>query len=560
MKKNQLSLLRIFITLFCGLGLAQSVSAATFSASPSTGSYTVGQTITVTVKLNSSGQAINAGEATVTFTSASLQFVSVSSSGSIFKYWPIDPAIRGSSSVVFSGGLPSPGYTGSSGTVVRITFTAKAAGTATVAFSGAKILANDGLGTDLYTGQGSASYTISSSSKPAAPSPTPEVPDRPTPSVSSSSHPDQSTWYRDAVAKITWTKPSGIQGVSYTVNQEKTTVPDEVVDSTGTTTELNIPSDGTWYLHLRGKYSTGWSSTVHYALHLDRTPPEVFTPIITQDRGLSDPSPVLTFSTTDSVSTIAKFVYAVDGGKGLEATSPVELVGIAAGAHTIIVTAFDQAGNIREGKVSLTVEGYASPTITYISTPLLLLDPLVIRGTANVNDTITLYVNDQVVGQAVAGPGDAAAAPGVTLKVPWSFTTDKIFRPGTFTVTATATSTSGQVSATTDPKEVRVNGKALTLNGRAIATISVVTPLIFFIILLLLLISGVMAKLVMSLIILHRRQDIAEEELETLRAVNKRQSINKQQLESALVQIEQDLEGIPSRRASSKRRTKKRSR
>ncbi len=541
--------------------LARTVTAATFSAAPTTGSYTVGQSVPVTVRLNSSGAAINAGEATVTWTPTTLQFVSVSSTGSIFKYWPIDPSARGTSSVVFSGGLPSPGFTGSAGTVLRISFLAKAAGTATVSFTGGKILANDGLGTDLYTGQGSATYTIAVASKPTTPPPAPEVPNRPTPAVSSSSHSDQSSWYREPEVKLAWTKPNGLRGVSYSVTQDPTTTPDDQVDSTGATTTITLPSDGIWYFHLHGKYDSGWSATSHFALRLDRTPPETFTPVVVQDRGLSDPTPSLTFATTDTPSGIAKYTYAVDGGAAVPATSPTDLSGLSAGKHTVVVTAYDQAGNIREGQASLSIEGYTAPTITFVSTPLLLFEPLVVRGTANIGDTITVYVNNQAVGQVVAGPSDAVAAPGVTLRVPWSFTTDKLFRPGTFAVTATATSKDGQVSAATDPRQVRVNGQALTLNGRPIATFSIITPIVVLFISLLLTIAAIMARLGLAVWMMHRHEDTAEEELETLREVNKRQSISRQQLDSALIQIEQDLDGgRPARRSSARRRPKKRSR
>lgn len=542
-----------------GLLLAGSVSAATFVASPTSGSFTVGQSITVTVKLNSAGQAINAGEATVTWTPATLQFVSVSSSSSIFKYWPIDPVVRGTATVVFSGGLPSPGFNGSAGTVVRLSFRAKATGTATVNISGARILANDGFGTDLYTGQSAATYTIKAGAT-SAPT-TSDVPNRPTPAVSSTSHPDQSTWYTLAEAKLAWTKPNGLQGVSFALTDNAATVPDEAVETSGTATTVTLPKDGTWFFHLRGKYDSGWSATSHFALHLDRTAPEAFTPVIVQDRGATDPTPVLTFTTTDSVSGIAKYLVSIDGDAGVEATSPTDLSGIKAGAHTVTVVAYDQAGNTTTGTASLVVEGYPAPTITFVSTPLLLLDPLVVRGTANIGDTITIYVNNQMIGHAVAGPGDASAAPGVTLRVPWTFTADTLFRPGAFTVTATATSTDGRTSVTTDPRQVRVNGQALTLNGRPIATLSVVTPIIVLVILLLVLISGVMTRLIISIVILHRREEVAEEELETLRDINQRQTIGRQQLDSALLQIEEDLEEGPTPRpVPSRRRPKKRPR
>lgn len=535
--------------------------AATLSVSPGSGSYTIGQTITATVRVNTAGQPINAGEGTVTWTPATLQFVSISASGSIFKYWPIDPVVRGTSSAMFSGGLPSPGYTGSAGTILRLVFTAKAVGTATIGFSGGKILANDGLGTDVYTGQGAATYTITAATKPTPVPPAPEVPNRPTPAVTSTTYPDQATWYREADVKLAWTKPSGLTGVSYEVTADQGTIPDDRIDTTNTSTTVTLPSDGTWYFHLRGKYEAGWSATQHYALHFDRTPPETFTPTVVQDRGPSDPTPILTFSTTDKTSGIARYTYTVDGGQAVDASSPTDIAGITAGDHTVVVTAIDLAGNIREATVNFSITGYTAPTITSVSTSLLLLDPLVVHGTANLGDTITVYVNGRVAGQVVAGPNDVSAAPGVTLRVPWSFTTDALFRPGTFTVTATATSPDGQVSATTDPQTVRVTGRALSINGRPIATWSVVTPVAVLVLSLLAAIIAVFSRLALAVWMMHRRVDRVEEEIEALRDVNQQQSINRQQLDTALIQIEEDLDdGKARRRTTAKLRPKKRTR
>ncbi len=549
----------VFLLALVGLaGLVRSANAATLSFSPASGSYPVGQTFVVTLRLNSSDQAINASEGTVTWSGSTLQLVSVSASGSIFKYWPVDPVARGQASLIYSGGLPSPGYQGSAGTVLRITFQAKAVGASTVQISAGKILANDGLGTNVYSGQSAVTYTISAAAKPT---PAPEVPNRPTPVATSSTHPDQTGWYRDAEVKLTWARPNGLRGVSYTVTADQSTTPDDTFDSASGAAAVTLPSDGIWYFHLRGKYDSGWSATNHYALHLDRTPPLDFTPQVKQDRGPGDPTPELIFVTTDSLSGVAKYTYTVDGGPAVEAASPVDLADAGAGTHTIVVTAYDQAGNVREEIVQLVMVGYTAPTITSVSTPLLLLDPLVVRGTANSGDTITVYVNGQAVGQVVVGPSDASAAPGVNLRLPWGFTTEKIFRPGTFNVTATATSADGQVSVATDPRQVRVNGQALTLNGRPIATFSVVTPLAVLVLSLLLTVLAVMARLVVAVWMMHRRTATAAEELEMLRDVNRQQSISRVQLDQALVQIEEDLDGDkPARRPPSRRRSAKRTR
>lgn len=542
---------------FAGITSAQ---AATLYLSPSSGSYTLGQTIGVVVRLNADGQAINASEGTVTWSKDKLQFVSLSAAGSIFKYWPIDPAVQGQSTAIFSGGLPSPGYRGSSGTVMRLTFRAKSAGQATVRISGAKILANDGSGTDVLSGQGAASYTISAATQPV-PTPTPSVPNRPTPTVSSISHPDQSKWYREPNVTIQWTRPSGLIGASYSVTTDPNTIPDEKSDSNQTTVVVPLTADGTWYVHVRGQYAGGWSGTAHFAVHLDRLPPETFIPTISQDRGLSDPTPELQFTTTDATSGVALYTYTVDDGSATEAVSPVVLESLLPGSHRVLVVAGDRAGNEREGTVEFTTVGYTPPVIVSVSSPLILLDPLVVRGTANAGDKITVYVNNQPVGQAIAGAVDPSADTTTITPVPWALTVDKLFRPGQYEVTATATSSTGQTSVRTDPQALHITGRAFLMNGHPVAAISVITPLAITLLSILVAIVAVMTRLIMVSLIMHRRERTAEEELEILRQVNNQQGINRQQLDHALKQIEEDLEGkVPTLPQSTNRHGKRRGR
>lgn len=531
--------------------------AATLNIAPSSGTYLVGQAVTVTLRVNTAGQSINASEATLTWTPETLQFVSVSAAGSIFKYWPVDPVVRGSSTIIYSGGLANPGYTGGAGTILRVSLRAKAVGKGTVTISGGKVLANDGQGTDLYTGAGSATYSITAASTPTTAPTTPSVPNRPTPVVSSPTFPDQSAWYRDAVATLNWTKPAGALGFNWELTASPATVPSETVALTTTTTTQTLAGDGTWYFHLRAKYADGWSSTAHYSLHLDRTPPESFTPTVEQDRGSSDPSPMIVFSTTDKNSGVSGYTYSVDGGEAQDAVSPVDMSGVAPGQHTVTISAHDAAGNVREAQVSLTVTGYPAPVITSVSSPLLLLDPLVVRGTANAGDTVTVYVNGQEAGKVVAGTADRnQQTDGITVHLPWVLTSDFLFRPGLYHITATATAPDGQTSVATDSRDVRVVGHSVMINGRPIATYSIATPIAVLALSILVLIFAVMAKLGLSVWLMHRHEHEVEEEIDVLRDLNRNQGLSRQQIESALAQLENDLERPvqPVRKRSSRKR------
>lgn len=541
-----------------GIAIATTAQAATLGFSPASGSHAVGQSWTVTASVNAAGQAINASEGTITWTTSTLSLKSISTSGSIFQFWAIQPSGSDATGrVIFSGGLPSPGYSGGGGTILRLTFQAKATGTGLVQMTGGKVLANDGQGTDVLTAQGKATYTLTAAT--ASTPTTPSVPARPTPLLTVTGFPNQSQWYAADRAGIAYSRPSGLLGVSYVLDQQPSTTPPETVNNTSGTFELTVPSDGLWYLHLRGKYDSGWSATAHYALRRDTVPPEAFTLRLNQPRGSDDPAPQVEFSTTDATSGIAKYTAALDGDAAQDVSSPYTLNIRQAGQHRVRIVAFDQAGNQREASLEFTTTGYPAPVITSASSPLLLLDPLVVRGTATAGDVVTVYVNGEEIGRVIAGPADPnATANGITITTPWVLTSDRLFRPGTYQVTATATGTDGRVSVMTNPVSIQVVGHALLIRGRPLLTISVVTPLLIFGLSIFAAIVGVLFRTWWALWSMHRRVRYAEEELEALRDVTGRQSITRDQLNVALQQIESDLGRLPQR-PTSKRRASKRS-
>lgn len=141
--------------------------AAGLSLTASPSAVAVGDTVTLSLTVDSSGTAINAAEGTIAFPPDIFSFVSAQYSNSIFSLWIDSPAFNGNNAVVFNGGLPSPGYSGSSGTILTITLRAQKQGTADFSITGAAVRANDGLGTDVLTAMHGAHITVS----PRVPSP-----------------------------------------------------------------------------------------------------------------------------------------------------------------------------------------------------------------------------------------------------------------------------------------------------------------------------------------------------------------------------------------------------
>ncbi|KKQ78119.1 MAG: hypothetical protein A3A96_00510 [Candidatus Zambryskibacteria bacterium RIFCSPLOWO2_01_FULL_39_39] len=159
-----MNLLKNHFTIFIFLCLFVPLSATAqgiLSLSPSTGSYRVGESFSVIVNLNTGGESVNASTGQINFDNSKLQVVSLGYSQSIFSLWTDNPSFSNPAGTInFSGGVPSPGFTGASGSILRITFKGKASGQAPVNFLSGSVLANDGQGTNIADGLKGALYAI----------------------------------------------------------------------------------------------------------------------------------------------------------------------------------------------------------------------------------------------------------------------------------------------------------------------------------------------------------------------------------------------------------------
>lgn len=152
MKLKLLLLIQIAIALFLVFVVnASSVKAddASYLFESASNEYSVSDQITIGLFIDSGSYSINAAEAEIIFSNSTLQFISASNKLSIFSIWPEGLRFDGGL-VKFSGGLQSPGYLGSSGRVIEIQFKAVGEGFGVIEINSGRILANDGIGTNVY--------------------------------------------------------------------------------------------------------------------------------------------------------------------------------------------------------------------------------------------------------------------------------------------------------------------------------------------------------------------------------------------------------------------------
>lgn len=351
-------------------------AGATMSVSPSSVSATVGKTFTVGIYVNA-GQAINAGSGTITYSSNILEATSVSTAGSIFTFWTDYPSAGGS--IKFGGGLPNPGHVGS-GKMLSVTFKVKASGGGSISITGGSALANDGSGTNIFTGASGASVNGGGGAAAA-----PTVAGI---SISSKSHPSQSAWYKDRTVSLSWNKPSDVTSFSYQLSGGS----NKSATTTATSIVFDDLVDGVSTFRLTGK-STKGDRTASFQIQIDNVAPEPFTVGVTQSSN-TDPFPTFSYPAKDALSGIDRYTITIDGQEPKDQTeSSFKADRQTPGTRTIKVVAFDKAGNTTEASTKFTVEGFPGPVISSISRFVSVLQPITLKGTALAQTKIYLFVN-----------------------------------------------------------------------------------------------------------------------------------------------------------------------
>ena len=367
--------------------LALPAQAADIGLSPSTGSYSSGQTFTINVRAVPNGDSINAVESTLTFNQNVLNVESVSK-GPAFSLWTTEPTFSNSAgTVTFGGGSPSP-FTSPSN-ILTVTFRTVAEGSGTVGFSNTSILAADGRGTDVFANAQTGAYAVSAASTPT-PAPTPEPtpapqdnsddseeaiifgdPPRP-PEIGSQVFLDQSTWYSDTSGLFTWTLPFDVDAVAIEISDSEDNRPEEnedniidpPVEEFAVTSDL--VADGVQFVSINYRNQVGWGTPTNRRLQIDTTAPEPFVVNVTPSNEQSG-FPLLNFEAKDETSGIDYYEMTIADREPIRITPDEARLGyllgeLEDGTYTVKVVAFDMAENERESSAAVLITaGWVKP-------------------------------------------------------------------------------------------------------------------------------------------------------------------------------------------------------
>lgn len=408
MKRRRKKIIKFILCLgflFCSRSFlfGHAAEAATLFFSPASGSYLVGDSVSVGVYVSSPDKTMNAASGVVSFPSDKLEIVSVSKANSIFNLWVQEPTFsNGAGTLNFEGIVLNPGFNGASGKIISINFKVKAIGAASLVFTSGAILANDGQGTNILTGLGKTDFVfesaISGTQAPKTSTPSGAVGAPLAPIITSGTHPDLEKWYPTNNPQFNWQVPADVTSVRFSYTSDPRSIPSATYGSSVISKEYKDIPDGVWYFHLQFKNKNGWGGISHFRFQIDVRPPEPFEIVVVNKTELDSPRPTIIFETNDSLSGVDYYKIKIGDGdfvskisEEIAKSNPYTLPVQSPGKHTLIVQAVDKAGNATTAVQEFVVIALGAPFIDDYPKELSSGAPLIIRGRTYPNVNVTLY-------------------------------------------------------------------------------------------------------------------------------------------------------------------------
>jgi hypothetical protein len=470
--------------------------AATLSFISDVSGASIGDTIDVSVRIDSQGQTVNAAQGTIQYPSSILQVASVDHSNSIFNIWAQEPSVNSSTGEISFLGGSTNSFSGTSLYILDVKFTVKGSGLATLDFANAGVTSGDGTGANILDGTNPLSITIGGaagapsvtpSSTPAAasgtttgssgaggnasstaivPAPVPVMRTAvaatglpAAPVVSVPLYPQQGAWYNvvgDTI--VQWDIPADVTQVETRVSHTKDTVAGTVQKELLTGQDIGVLAEGQWYVRVRFRNNIGWSSYTYYSIQIDTTPPLPFTVGISSTSS-DDPAPEINFATSDSLSGIKDYAITVDGTPLMTTASTTLTLPVQKpGKHTLTVQAYDLAGNAVASSIAFEIIPLPSPQLVFVTPSASEGEPVFISGTATPADTIDVRVLDDK-NQSVFESTTTANNAG-----DWNMTVSQDIPEGHYTASVMASDARGAMS---NP----VESKTITMRDRIIFSI-----------------------------------------------------------------------------------------
>jgi hypothetical protein len=296
------------------------------------------------------------------------------------------------------------------------------------------------------------------------------------PIITSNTHSVPSEWYQSDEAKLNWSLPNGITAVRTLLNTSPTTVPTRVYDTPIDSITLGDLPEGVSYFHLQFRNADGWGKIAHYRLAVDTERPTSISINQAPDTDVNNPEQVLMFEVIDTTSLVNRFKLQINDAEPYEfvrtnASNTITLPVLLPGYHTVIVEAFDQAGNSIIGNYSFNIEAFEAPVFTEFPSEINDEVVPVIKGNTRPNSKVEIRL--QKVGAEPTTYQILSDEAGT-----FTFIPDGRFTTGVYELTARATDLYGAVSNLSSVIKIAVQQPGfIRIGSLLISILSVIIPL-----------------------------------------------------------------------------------
>lgn len=302
-------------------------------------------------------ESINAAQFSIEYDPSQVEIKEIDTSSSSCSYFIENKISKADGRANLSCIILNSGIGKRSLTIADVVVVPLKTGTFKLSFNkdGTKVLANDGLGTNVLRMAQSGSYRVddfdpalSGISKENN-----EKSDLRSFVVFSPTHPNQSRWYNTQTARFVWRGKSN-EVYSYVFDTNSGTIPGKDKVLQGTQVDIPIPGDGIFYFHL-GLASGG--SVAHYKIQSDTTPPTIVSMKLSSNTIYAGDVARFFFEAVDIASGIQRNYY-VDLGNhlflpiGSQLFVPFQKTG----NQKLTLRVYDNAGNYSEKTQIIHVE------------------------------------------------------------------------------------------------------------------------------------------------------------------------------------------------------------
>ncbi len=407
----------LFILLIVSLFGVKISAADLFTTSAKT-QVNIGETFDIYINVNSDGSIVNSAEGNISFPAELLSIVSINNNASIFSMWPEKPVFSNENGTMgFNGGLPNPGFSGSKGSVLKITFKANKSGRAPISIVSGSVYSNDGTGTDVLKGKKGITITVNESVKvdPVIKDDKDDVvsnkieDDKVTkniinnintpkaPVISSADSSDLNSWFRQKDIILEWDIPKGVDAVQYSFDSKDVSIPNILKIPPLNNTKLVNVANGVSNFHIRFRNQGGWGEILHQKIKVDLISPE----IISVESNKSDGLVSLSLNLKDIHSGLSKINIFDDTDKPIVSdfiisseSVVVNLPLLKSGDNKLKVVVYDNAGNVTEKYIDVNSPAPNKPTISVDKTDFKIGKENIFSVKSYPNSSIDLWIKD----------------------------------------------------------------------------------------------------------------------------------------------------------------------